>query len=192
MRRPGSAADLLPVLEIGEDFFVTTDGRYGAVLECSGLNLRHRSAEGADAVAAAFRDLLDFLDPGAHLQLVVESAPLRPREWVGRYAAQFRPPPGLEGYVARTGAWLAGELSGHSIVRHSYYVVATLPGPPPPRLGRRLRRRLRGERALARERDEHHKAVADLGRVASEVADSLAALEISVSRLDGRAVAGLL
>jgi hypothetical protein len=182
-KTPASAADLLPLLEIGPDHFVTTDGRYGAALECSGLNMSIKSAEGADAVAALVRDLVDFQDLDTNLQLLLDATQIHPDRWVREHQAQFDPPPGLEGYVERTGEWLRAELEGRKVTRLRYYAIVTIPGPPKPRLTPGLCRRYRRERALARQREDHAKALARLGNVVSETSNALAALELSVERL---------
>ncbi len=192
MPKPASASDLLPVLEIGPEHFVATDGRYGAVLECSGINMRIKSAEGADAVAALFADLLDFQEPDVHLQLLVDSSPLHPRQWVEEYVAQFNPPSGLEGYVQRTGAWLRTELEGRSVTRLRYYAVVTIPGPPRPKLHGTVRRAFQRQRTLARGREEHAKTLARLAGVVSETGTALAALDLSVSPLGERELLDLL
>src|SRR5262245_18849111 len=102
MRNPlrGSAADLLPLLAVEEACFVNLAGRVGRVLACSGLNLGLASAEAADRVAARFADALAYLPAGARLQLLASNRPLRAEAWVPRHLAQYRPPAGLEPYVA--------------------------------------------------------------------------------------------
>ncbi|MDP9353141.1 MAG: hypothetical protein M3P51_16595, partial [Chloroflexota bacterium] len=190
--QPVSTAELLQVLDIGPEHFVTTDARYGAVLECSGLNMSIKSAEGADTAAGLVRDLIDFLDPDTHLQLVLEAGQIHPEQWVEGYQAQFHPPPGLESYVARTGEWLRGELEGHSVTRLRYYTVVTIPGPPKPKLPRSFRRKLRGERSLVYEREEHSKVLIHLANVVSETSHALTALELAVTRLGERELTELL
>ncbi len=191
-KKLASTSDLLPVLLIGPEHFITTDGRYGAVLECGGINMRIKSAEGADTVAGLFADLLLFLEPDVHLQLVVDSSPLHAEQWVGEYLDQFNPPPGLEGYVERTGQWLRRELEGRSVTRLRYLAVVTIPGPSKPRLPTVARRAFRRQRALAREREEHAKALARLANVLSETSTALAAMEISVAPLSERELVELL
>ncbi len=63
MRNPlrGSAADLLPLLHAEEDHYVTTDGRVGRALACTGLNARIQSQEEADRTAARFAQALGVL-----------------------------------------------------------------------------------------------------------------------------------
>ncbi len=191
-KKAPSASDLLPVLDIGTDHFVTTDGRYGAVFECSGLNMHIKSAEGADTAAALVRDLIDFLDPGTHLQLNIQGSQLHPEVWMQEYRTEFSPPAGLEGYVDRTCEQLRRELQGRSVTRLRYQATVTIPGPPKPNPPRAIRRKLRSERALACEQQEHSKTLVQLDNVVSETSNALGALELSAERLDSRQLIELL
>ncbi|MDP9380758.1 MAG: conjugal transfer protein TraC [Chloroflexota bacterium] len=185
-RRVASAADLLPVLDVGTNHFVNTDGRYGAVLESSGINMHIKSAEGADSVAALVRDLIDFLDPDTHLQLQLEGSQIHAEQWAREYRSEFNPPPGLEGYVDRTCQQLRKELEGRTVTRLRYHATVTIPGPPKPKLPRAIRRKLCSERVLARESEEHSKTLVRLDNVVSETSNALGALELTAERLGSR------
>ncbi|MGN6561550.1 MAG: hypothetical protein ACTHMU_02715, partial [Thermomicrobiales bacterium] len=82
LSRAGSAADLLPLLDLAEDHFVTTTGRLGRVLACTGLNLGIASAATADQVATHFADVLDYLPAGCRVQFVALNRPLGAAAWV--------------------------------------------------------------------------------------------------------------
>jgi len=58
--RKGSVADLLPVLTVEENHFVTLDGRMGVALACSGVNIGIKSDEAAESVAALFAQSLNY------------------------------------------------------------------------------------------------------------------------------------
>ncbi|HEX5506147.1 MAG TPA: hypothetical protein VFW96_26245, partial [Thermomicrobiales bacterium] len=90
--RAGSAADLLPVLAVEEDHFVTLDARLGRVLACTGLNLSIAADATADQVAAQFAAVLNYLPADARLQLLTVNRPLRAEDWVPAHLARYRPP----------------------------------------------------------------------------------------------------
>ncbi|MDP9378970.1 MAG: hypothetical protein M3Q29_02260, partial [Chloroflexota bacterium] len=85
-----------------------------------------------------------------------------PEAWMQEYRAQFNPPPGLAGYVTRTCEQLRRELQGRSVTRLRYHATVTIPGPPKPKLPRAIRCKLRSERVLARESEEHSKTLVRL------------------------------
>ena len=70
-------SDLIPLLHVEEDHFVATDGRYGRVLACTGVNLAIQGDEAAEGTVGRFGEALAYLPPDAHLQLVVLNRPLR-------------------------------------------------------------------------------------------------------------------
>ncbi|MDP9381771.1 MAG: hypothetical protein M3Q29_16825 [Chloroflexota bacterium] len=89
MPRTQSTANLIPVVEIAETHFVTTEGRVGVILEAEGRNMSIMSAEEAEGLVAAYADVLNYLDPGVHLQLVVSNKPLSAEEWVPVHMRQY-------------------------------------------------------------------------------------------------------
>lgn len=192
MRSPllGVAADLLPLLAVEESHFVTTGGRVGRVLVCSGLNLGLASAEAADQASARFADALAYLPAGARLQLVASNRPLRAEDWVPRHLAQFRPPTGLEGYVASLGEAYTTALAGRAVPDLRFHAILSLPGAPGPKghLARRFRRR----RLLGRDRARYAEAVAELDRAATALAHALRALGIHAAPLGRQATIDLL
>ncbi len=183
MRNPlrGSAADLLPILAIEETHFVTLSGRVGRVFACGGLNLGLASAEAADRAAALFADALAYLPAGARLQLLASNRPLRAEDWVPRHIAQYRPPPGLERYVAGLAATYAATLNGRAIPDLRFHAVLSLPGGGGP--GGRAARRLQRRRLLGRDRVGHDRAVADLDRATAALVHALAALGLHAAPL---------
>jgi len=188
--RKGSVADLLPVLAVEENHFVTLDGRIGVALACSGVNIGIKSDEAAESIAALFARSLNYLPVGAHLQLLVVNTPLRGDDWVPQHLAQFAPPPGLTDYVTLLGEAYNRELAGQHIPDLRYYAVLSLPGPTAPRgrtaVGRGDRRLLRHERTA------YAGAVAALTQAASELAHALVELEVVVTPLGRQGLLDLL
>lgn len=95
--RNGTVADLLPILAVEEHYFITTDGRIGCLLACSGVNLAIASDTVAAGIADLFAAALSYLSTSAQLQLLVMNTPLRAEEWVPRHLVQYRPPPRARG-----------------------------------------------------------------------------------------------
>jgi len=194
MRNPlrGSAADLLPVLQIAEDHFTTTDGRLGVALACTGLNLDLRGDAEADQVAARFAGVFAALPQGrgARLQLVAVNRPIRAEDWLPGHLAQYRPPPQLAGFVDRLGPAYARELGGRAIPDLRFYAIATLPGPPAPR--GRAARAFRRRRTLARDRAEYTGVVAEAGRLAQGLAEALGAVGVRAAPLGRQGLIDLL
>ena len=184
MRR-GAVADLLPVLTVEESYFVTVNGRVGAVLACTGINLSIQSDEAAATVAALFADTLNYLPLGARLQLLVVNTPLRSDDWVPRHIAQYAPPTGLQRYVAHlTGAYQR-ELADQHIPDLRCYAVLSLPGASPPRRATR-------SRALRADRAAHRESIAALIQAASELSHALAELDIVATPLGRQGMLDLL
>ncbi len=182
---------LLPVLAVEEGCFVTTDGRYGRILACTGLNPRIQGAAAAELAAARFGAAVAVLPPDAHLQLVVINRPLRGEDWVPRHLAQYRPPAGpLADYARGLDAAYRRALAGTHIPDLRFYAIVTIPGPPAPKgaLARRFRRR----RVLARGREAHARTVRELGQLADALAHGLAELEIRAAPLGRQATIDLL
>jgi hypothetical protein len=192
MRSPlfGVAADLLPLLAVEEGHFITTGGRVGRVLACSGLNLGLASAEAADQAAARFADALTYLPAGARLQLLASNRPLRAEDWVPQHLAQYRPTAGLEGYVQSLEDAYAAALAGRAVPDLRFHAVLSLPGAPDPK--GRLARRFRRRRLLGRDRARHAEAVAELDRAATALAHALRALGIHAAPLARQATVDLL
>ncbi len=188
--RKGSVADLLPVLTVEENHFVTLDGRVGVALACSGVNIGIKSDEAAENIAALFAQSLNYLPVEAHLQLLVVNTPLRSDEWVPDHLAQFAPPPGLTDYVALLGEAYRRELAGQHIPDLRYYAVLSLPGSVTPRGAAIPRREAR--RVLRHERAAYGGAVAALIQVASELAHALTELEIIATPLGRQGLLDLL
>lgn len=128
MRR-GSVADLLPVLAVEEGHFVTTAGRVGCALACTGINLGITSDEGAAQVAALFAQTLSYLPADAHCQLLVVNAPLRADDWVPQHLDRYNPPQGLAEYVALLRESYRRELGGQHVPDLRYFAVLSLPCP---------------------------------------------------------------
>ena len=195
MRNPlrGSAADLLPLLHAEEDHYVTTDGRVGRALACTGLNARIQSQEEADRTAARFAQALGVLRRyrGARAQLIALNRPLRGEDWVPRHMAQYdRCPAPLAHVREHLGAAYRRELAGRVIPDLAFYIVVSLPGAPAPRgpLARRFRRR----RILARDRAEHAAVVARLGELVGALVDGLTTLRLEATPLGRQATIDLL
>ena len=174
-------SDLIPVLAVEETHFVTTDGRYGRTLACSGINLAIQGTEAAGLTVGRFGDALTFLPPDAGLQLLVLNRPLRGDDWTPAHLAQYAPPPGLADYVRALGTAYGRELAGRHVTDLRFYAVLTLPGPPAPQgaLARRFRRR----RVLARGREAHARALAALGQVADALGHALGELDVRATAL---------
>lgn len=185
MRR-GAVADLLPVLAVEEDHFVTADGRIGAALACTGINLSIESDEAAATIAALFADTLNYLPPGAQLQLLVVNSPLRAEEWVPRHLAQYQPPPGLAPYVAHLGEAYRRELGGRHIPDLRFFAMLALPC-----AAERGRRRDR-PRTLRLQRTAHRESLTALLQAAAELAHALAELEIVATPLGRQGLLDLL
>jgi hypothetical protein len=189
MRR-GAVADLLPVLAVEESYFVTVNGRVGAVLACTGINLSIQSDEATTTVAALFADTLNYLPIGARLQLLVVNTPLRSDDWVPRHIAQYAPPTGLQCYVAHlTGAYQR-ELADQHIPDLRCYAVLSLPGAAMPRTA--PARRATRSRALRADRAAHREAIAALTQAASELGHALAELEVVATPLGRQGMLDLL
>jgi len=184
MRR-GAVADLLPVLAVEEGHFITVDGRIGAALACTGINLAIRSDEAAATVAALFAETLTYLPLGAHLELLVINSPLRADEWVPRHRAQFHPPVGLAAYVDHLADAYRESLGGQHIPDLQFYAILSLPGA---REGHRrgTRRRLGIDRAA------HRETLAALAQAGSELAHAFAELEIVATPLGRQGLLDLL
>ncbi len=174
-------SDLIPLLAVEETHFVTTAGRYGRVLACSGINLAIQGAEAAALTVGRFGDALTFLPPDAGLQLLVLNRPLRGADWVPAHLAQYAPPPGLADYVRALGAAYGAELADRHVTDLRFYAVLTLPGPPTPTgaLARRFRRR----RVLARGREAHARAVIALGQAVDALGHALGELDVRTTPL---------
>jgi len=183
-------SDLLPLLAVEETHFVTTAGRYGRVLACTGINLAIQGTEAAELTVGRFADALTFLPPDAGLQLLVLNRPLRGAEWVPAHLAQYDPPPGLLDYVGALGAAYAAELADRHVADLRFYAVLTLPGPPAPTgaLARRFRRR----RVLARGREAHARAVTALGQATDALGHALGELDVRTAPLGRQETIGLL
>ena len=184
MRR-GAVADLLPVLAVEEGHFITVDGRIGAALACTGINLAIQSDEAAATVAALFAETLTYLPLGAHLELLVTNRPLRADEWVPRHRAQFRAPVGLAAYIEGLADAYRHELGGQHIPDLRFYAILSLPGATE-------RRRPRRHRILGTDRAAHRGALAGLTLAASELAHALAELEIVATPLGRQGLLDLL
>ncbi len=174
-------SDLIPLLAVEETHFVTTVGRYGRVLACSGINLAIQGAEAAELTIGRFGDALTFLPPDAGLQLLVLNRPLRGADWVPTHLAQYAPPPGLADYVRALGVAYGEELADRHVTDLRFYAVLTLPGPPAPTgaLARRCRRR----RVLARGREAHARAVSALGQAVDALGHALGELDVRATSL---------
>jgi len=184
MRR-GAVADLLPVLAVEEGHFITVDGRIGAALACTGINLAIRSDEAATTVAALFAETLTYLPLGAHLELLVINSPLRADEWVPRHRAQFHPPAGLVDYIDHLSEAYRRELGGQHIPDLRFYAILSLPGA---KEGRRRGTR----RRLGMDRAAHRETLAALIQAANELAHALAELEIVATPLGRQGLLDLL
>ncbi len=187
MRR-GSVADLLPVLAVEEGYFVTTDGRVGCALACTGINLGIQSEAGAEAIAARFAAVLAYLPADARLQLLAMNTPLRADDWVPHHLAQFAPPPGLTEYVTLLSEAYRWELAGRYIPDLRYYAVLSFPGAP----GERRTGTGRAGRAFVADRTRHGEALATLAGAASELAHALAECEIVATPIGRQGVLDLL
>ena len=127
----GSVADLLPVLDVEERHFVTTDGRVGCLLACSGVNLAIASDTAASSASDLFAAALAYLPTAVHGQLLVLNTPLRAEEWVPRHLAQYHPPPGLAHYVALLDEAYGEALAGQHVPDLRFYAALSAPGAPP-------------------------------------------------------------
>ncbi len=189
MRR-GAVADLLPVLAVEEGHFITVDGRIGAALACTGINLAIQSDEAAATIAALFAETLNYLPLGAHLELLVVNSPLRADEWVPWHRAQYAPPVGLDTYVTHLAAAYRRELGEQHIPDLRFSAILSLPGVGEGHRARRPhpdRRRL-----LARGRVAHREALAALTQATSELSHALAELEIVATPLGRQGMLDLL
>ena len=183
-------SDLIPVLAVEETHFVTTDGRYGRTLACSGINLAIQGTEAAGLTVGRFGDALTFLPPDAGLQLLVLNRPLRGDDWIPAHLGQYAPPPGLADYVRALGAAYRQELAGRHVTDLRFYAVLTLPSPPAPTgaLARRFRRR----RVLARGREAHARALAELAQAVDALGHALGELDIRTTALGRQGMIDLL
>ncbi|HET8629458.1 MAG TPA: hypothetical protein VFL91_18720, partial [Thermomicrobiales bacterium] len=186
----GSAADLLPVLAVEEDHFVTLDARLGRVLACTGLNLSVASDATADQVAAQFTAVLNYLPADARLQLLAVNRPLRAEDWVPVHLARYRPPAPLGDYVAGLERAYMRELGSREVPDLRFYAALSLPGPPPP--AGRAARRWRARHLLVRDRGRYARARADLDQAAGALAQALAELGVRATPLGRQATIDLL
>jgi len=192
MRR-GAAADLLPLLAVEESHFVTTDGRVGCALACTGINLGIQSDTAAETIAARFAAVLAYLPTDAALQLLAINVPLRADDWVPRHLTQFAPPPGLADYVTLLGDAYRRELAGQYIPDLRFYAVLSLPGAPTTRRNHgAFRRRDPARRILRLDRTRQQQAVAALTQAADELAHALAEVEIVATPLGRQGTLDLL
>jgi len=185
-----SVSDLIPVLAVEERYFVTTDGRVGCLMACSGVNLAIASDAAAAAAADLFAVALAYVPPTAHLQLLVLNTPLRAEEWVPRHLAQYHPPEGLGEYVDLLGETYREALAGQHVPDLRFYAALSVPGAPPvraPGIGR-----FRRDRVLSRGRAAHAEAVAALLGTAGEFAHALGELGITATPIGRQGVLDLL
>ncbi|HEU5422527.1 MAG TPA: hypothetical protein VFU72_03220 [Nitrolancea sp.] len=192
LSRAGSAADLLPLLDLAEDHFVTTTGRLGRVLACTGLNLGIASAATADQVAAHFAGVLDYLPTGCRVQFVALNRPLRAAAWVPRHLAEYRrhAPSRLHEAVDLLADAYQTALGAGAVPDLHFYAVLTLPGAPAPH--RRVAQRARVRRRLLRDRAAWQRALGDLDRADQQLARTLGALGIQAAALGRQGTLDLL
>jgi len=186
----GAVADLVPVLAVEEHHFVTTDGRVGCLLACSGVNLAIASDVAAAGVADLFAAALAYLPASAHLQLLVVNTPLRAEEWVPKHLAQYHPPPGLTAYVDLLGETYREALAGQHVPDLRFY--AALSGPGAPSVRDRKIHLFQRKWHHARGRTAHAEAVAALLGTASEFAHALGELGIAATPVGRQGVLDLL
>lgn len=189
MRR-GAVADLLPVLAVAEDHFVTVDGQVGTALACTGINLAIPSDEAAATIAARFADTLTYLPPGAYLELLAINTPLRGEEWVPQHLAQYAPPVGLSGYLACLADAYRRAVAHQHIPDLRFYAILALPGAREHGVARADR--WGGGRRLRRDRAAHRAVLADLAQAARELAHALAELGIVATPLGRQGLLDLL
>jgi hypothetical protein len=177
------AADLVPLLEAHETHGQLCDGRMLIAFSCTGINMSILSRRGRKAVAARFAELLNGLKhtDRVTLQFQVLGDPLRAEEWLPAHMAQFRPPPGMEGYKEIYGDWARGEMAGRFVPDLRYYVIVAMPGAPKPGLA--LQRALAAHRVMARDNELHLRARSALQRVAAEVRQGLKRMGITATPL---------
>ncbi len=193
MPRTQSTANLIPVVELAETHFVTTEGRVGVILEAEGRNMSIMSAEEAEGLVAAYADVLNYLDPGVHLQLVVSNRPLSAEEWVPVHMRQYDACPPRLAHVRDTLATRYRErLAGRHVPSLRYHIVLTVPGAPAPKGKSRLLLRRAPSRVLLRDRRLYEEAVAEASRVAHDLIGDFASLGITADPLGRQAMIDLL
>ncbi len=193
MPRTQSTANLIPVVEIAETHLVTTEGRVGMILEAEGRNMSILSVEEAEGLVAAYADVLNYLDPGVHLQLVVSNRPLSAGEWVPVHMRQYDACPP---HLARVRNTLADRyrerLAGRHIPNLRYHIVLTVPGAPTPKGKSRLLPRRTPSRVLLRDRRLYEEVVAEASRVAHDVIGDFASIGITATPLGRQAMIDVL
>ncbi len=193
MPKTQSTANLIPVVEIAETHFVTTEGRVGVILEAEGRNMSIMSAEEAEGLVAAYADVLNYLDPGVHLQLVVSNRPLSAEEWVPVHMRQYDACPPRLAHVRDTLADRYRErLAGRHIPNLRYHIVLTVPGAPTPKGKARLLPKRPPSRVLLRDRRLYEEVVAEASRVAHDIIGDFASLGITAQPLGRQATIDLL
>ncbi len=193
MPRTQSTANLIPVVEIAETHFVTTEGRVGVILEAQGRNMSIMSAEEAEGLVAAYADTLNYLDPGVHLQLLVSNKPLSAEEWVPVHMRQYDAcPPHLAHVRDTLTARYKERLAGRHIPNLRYHIVLTVPGAPAPKGKARLLPRRAPSRVLLRDRRLYEESITEVSRVAQDVIGDFASLGITAVPLGRQAMIDLL
>ncbi|MDP9350977.1 MAG: hypothetical protein M3P51_05495 [Chloroflexota bacterium] len=193
MPKAQSTANLIPVVEIAETHFVTLEGRVGVILEAEGRNMSIMSAEEAEELVSAYADVLNYLDPGVHFQLVVSNKPLSAEEWVPVHMRQYDACPPHLTHVRDTLADRYRErLAGRHIPNLRYHLVLTVPGAPAPKGKTRLLPKRTPSRVLLRDRRLYEEAVAETSRVAHDVIGDFASLGITAEPLGRQASIDLL
>lgn len=187
-----STANLIPVVEIGETHFVTTQGRVGVILEAEGRNMSIMSAEQAESLVAAFGEVLNYLDVGIHLQLMVSNRPLSASEWVPVHMAQYDGCPPHIAHVRDTlRARYAQRLAGRHIPNLRYHIVFTIPGAAVPKGKTGILPRRAPARVLLRDRGLYEEAIAEVARVTQDLMADFDSLGIHVEPLGRQAMIDL-
>jgi hypothetical protein len=178
------------VLAVEEHHFVTLDGRVGAILACTGINLSIQSDEAAATIAALFADTLAYLPLDARLQLLAANIPLRGDEWVPRHIAQYVPPAGLDTYVEHLAAAYRREVSDQYIPDLRFYAILSLPGATVRRV--QIAGRRGGRRTLRCDHAGYREALTNLIQATGELAHALTELEIVATPLGRQGLLDLL
>jgi hypothetical protein len=169
MPRTQSAANLIPVVEIAETHFVTTEGRIGVVLETEGRNISIMSAEEAESLVGAYADLLNYLETDVHMQITVSNRPRSAAEWVPLHMRQYAGcPPRLAPVRDRIAARYEEQLVGRHIPNLRFLVTLTIPGAPVPKGRTGILPKRAPSRVLLRDRRLYEQAVGEISRVAQD------------------------
>ena len=187
-----STANLIPVLEIAETHFVTTEGRVGVILQTEGRNISIMSAEEAEGLVAAYADLLNYLETDVHMRIIISNKPRSASDWVPLHMRQYDAcPPHLRHVRDRIATRYEEQLVGRHIPDLLYHVELSIPGAPKPKGKTRLLKRHPPSRVLLRDRRLYEEAIAEISRLAQDAVTGFEMMGIRAEPLGRQAMIDL-